>query len=150
MMPWCMNCKKIYPAGTEICPDCGDLLEDGKPADGCSGDCSTCGICTDEESCTGNCDQGIWPTDDDGEPVTPALLTTVTGTQLDYQLLLAQLRSYGIPVLGTFTATGNLAKLILGFAGTGMDVYVPETMVELARELLEPAELPEEEEAPED
>lgn len=150
MMPWCMNCKKIYPAGTEICPDCGDLLEDGKPAEGCSGDCSTCGICTDEESCTGNCDQGIWPTDDDGEPVTPALLTTVTGTQLDYQLLLAQLRSYGIPVLGTFTATGNLAKLILGFAGTGMDVYVPETMVELARELLEPAELPEEEEAPED
>ena len=82
--------------------------------------------------------------------MTPALLTTVTGTQLDYQLLLAQLRSYGIPVLGTFTATGNLAKLILGFAGTGMDVYVPETMVELARELLEPAELPEEEEAPED
>ena len=136
-MPWCMNCKKVFPAGTEICPDCGDLLETGKPAEGCSGDCSTCAMCGDEDSCTGDCDPGIWPTDDAGEPVPPALLTTVTGTQLDYQLVLAQLRSYGVPVLGTFTATGNLAKLVLGFAGTGMDVYVPETMAELARELLE-------------
>ena len=68
------------------------------------------------------------------------LITTVTGTQLDYQLLLSQLRSFGVPVLGTFNATGNLAKLILGFAGSGMDVYVPETMVELARELLKPVD----------
>ena len=143
-MPWCMHCKKVFPAGLEICPDCGDLLETGKPAEGCSGDCASCNLCAEEESC-GDCDPDIWPTDDAGEPAAPVLLTTVTGTQLDYQLVLAQLRSFGVPVLGTFSATGNLAKLVLGFAGTGMDVYVPETMAELARELLEapPEEEPE-------
>ena len=65
---------------------------------------------------------------------------TVTGTQLDYQMVITQLQSFGVPVVGTFTAEGNLAKLILGFSGTGMDVLVPETMADLARELLKPVE----------
>ena len=139
-MSWCMHCKKSFDEGLEVCPDCGDLLENGDGPEGCSGDCANCAGCGGAESCDGSCDQGIWPLDDRGEPVAPVLLTTVTGSQLDYQLLLTQLKAFGVPVLGTFSATGALAKLILGFAGTGMDVYVPENMAELARELLKPVE----------
>lgn len=167
-MAWCTECKKRYPDTLEICPECGDLLEKEereteKPAaeacsscaggeGSCSGDCSSCsGDCADcgescsfhgeeeEENC-GDCDPGLWPLDDDGQPVKPALLMTVQGNQLDYQMVLTQLQSFGVPVVGTFTATGTLAKLILGFAGTGMDVLVPENMVELARELLKPVD----------
>lgn len=160
-MAWCTECKKHYPSDLEICPDCGDLLEKdggeeeaaavsacsscGSAEGGCSGDCATCGeSCSlhehDEEESCGDCDPGLWPLDDDGQPVKPALLMTVQGSQLDYQMVLTQLQSFGVPVVGTFTATGALAKLILGFAGTGMDVLVPENMVELARELLKPVD----------
>lgn len=141
-MTWCTECQKEYPAGTEVCPVCGELLEERVRPESCDGNCSSCGLhCEDEaDACTGDCDQGIWPTDDEGNPVKPARLTTVTGNQLDYQLLLAELKSFGVPVVGTFTADGTLAKLVLGFAGTGMDVLVPETMVDLARELLKPVD----------
>ncbi len=139
-MPWCTECKKSFPEGTEVCPDCGELLEKAapKPA-GCDGNCATCTLHCDEEEC-GDCDQGIWPTDDDGSPVKPVRLMTVTGNQLDYQMVITQLKSFGVPVVGTFTADGTLAKLIFGFAGSGMDVIVPETMADLARELLKPVE----------
>ena len=73
-------------------------------------------------------------------PVKPVRLMTVTGNQLDYQMVITQLQSFGVPVVGTFTADGTLSKLIFGFAGSGMDVIVPETMADLARELLKPVE----------
>lgn len=141
-MTWCTECKQSYPDGTEVCPVCGELLDERQRPESCDGNCASCGMgCAPEgDACTGDCDQGIWPTDDSGEPVKPARLMTVTGTQLDYELTVAQLRSYGVPVVGSFTADGTLAKVILGFAGTGMDVLVPETMVELARELMKPVE----------
>ena len=141
-MAWCTECKKFFPEGTEVCPDCGELLEAAVPKpDSCTGDCSSCAIhCQEEETCTGDCDQGIWPSYDDGSPVKPARLMTVTGTQLDYQMVITQLQSFGVPVVGTFTADGALSKLLFGFAGSGMDVLVPETMVELARELMKPVE----------
>ena len=139
-MPWCTECKKSFPEGTEVCPDCGELLEAvaARP-DNCDGNCASCTLHCEDEECS-DCEQDIWPKNDDGSPVTPVRLLTVTGNQLDYQLVVAQLRSFGVPVVGTFTAEGTLAKLILGFAGTGMDVLVPETMAELARELLKPVE----------
>lgn len=146
-MAWCPECKKNYNVKDGVCPECGELLEDKKSCShaepvSCSGDCSSCVACTEEydEDCTGDCDPGIWPLDDNGEPVKPALLTTVTGNQVDYEMTLAQLRSFGIPSAKDFPQGGQLAKVLLGFAGTGMDVYVPENMLELARELLKPVE----------
>ncbi len=141
-MSWCPECEKSFPAGLEVCPDCGGLLEASVPKpDVCDGNCSTCAVhCAEEETCSGDCDPGIWPSYDDGSPVKPARLMTVTGTQLDYQMVITQLQSFGVPVVGTFTADGALSKLLFGFAGSGMDVLVPETMVELARELMKPVE----------
>ncbi len=139
-MAWCTECKKEYEDGLEVCPVCGELLEVSRNSPDCDGACETCSLnCSSHtEDCDGTCETGIWPTDDSGEPVTPALLTTVMGNQLDYQMTLSQLHSFGVPTLESYTSTGALAKVILGFAGTGMDVFVPETMVELARELLKP------------
>ncbi len=142
-MPWCPDCEKSFPAGTEVCPVCGELLEAAVPkSDTCDGNCAACPVhCAEEdESCSGDCDPGIWPSYDDGSPVKPVRLMTVTGTQLDYQMVITQLQSFGVPVVGTFTADGTLSKLLFGFAGSGMDVLVPETMAELARELLKPVE----------
>ena len=141
-MAWCTECKKSFPEGTEVCPDCGELLErTGQKPESCDGNCASCALHCDEEEC-GDCDQGIWPCYDDGSPVKPVRLMTVTGNQLDYQMVISQLRSFGVPVVGTFTADGALSKVILGFAGTGMDVIVPETMADLARELLKPVDGP--------
>ena len=67
----------------------------------------------------------------------PVRLMTVTGNQLDYQMVITQLQSFGVPVVGTFTADGTLAKLIFGFAGSGMDVIVPETMADLRMSMSE-------------
>ncbi len=140
-MSWCPECKKELPGETEICPVCGGLTESKMPRpQTCSGDCASCTQhCEDEEEC-GDCDPGIWPSNDDGTPVKPVRLMTVTGTQVDYQMAVTQLQSFGVPVVGTFTPDGALSKVILGFAGTGMDILVPETMAELARELMKPVE----------
>ena len=140
-MAWCTECKKSFPEGTEVCPECGELLETKTPKpQSCDGNCASCALHCEEEDECGNCEQDIWPSYDDGTPVKPVRLMTVTGTQLDYQMVLTQLQSFGVPVVGTFTADGALSKLILGFAGSGMDVIVPETMAELARELLKPVD----------
>ena len=70
-MAWCTECKKDFPEGTQVCPDCGELLEKVSPKpDNCDGNCASCTLHCDEEEC-GDCDQGIWPTYDDGSPVKP-------------------------------------------------------------------------------
>ncbi len=97
-----------------------------------------------EEAVCGGCETDVWPKDDNGEPVAPAFLTTVTGTQMDYELAISLLTSFGIPTLRDFPANAGLAKIVLGFAGTGMDVYVPENMLEFAREIMKPVDLDEE------
>lgn len=140
-MAWCPECEKYYNEKSGVCPVCGELLEDKAVCESaaCSGDCASCAAAQyEEEACSGNCDPGIWPSDDNGDPVKPALLMTVTGTQIDYEMALAQLRSYGIPSAKDYPLAGQIAKVILGFAGTGMDIYVPETMLEIARELMKP------------
>lgn len=140
-MAWCKTCKKEYDAEGN-CPVCGTELEDNEACGTatCTGDCASCPAAAYEEACTGDCDPGIWPLDDEGQPVKPALLTTVTGTALDYEMALAQLRSYGIPSVKDFPEGAEIFKLYFGFAGTGMDIYVPENMVEIARELMQPVE----------
>lgn len=168
-MAWCPECNKNFNTDSGVCPECGELLENKKGAEtvgdaascaSCGGSCSDCSDCSDcascgefgsfaslgfsdedeEHECTGNCDPGIWPLDDAGQPVDPALLMTVSGSQIDYEMALAQLRSYGIPSVRDFPAAGQVAKVLFGFSGAGMDIYVPCNMVEIARELMRPVE----------
>ena len=82
--------------------------------------------------------EGIpWPKGEDGETVPPAYLTDIGGGPLDMELTLNLLEAYGIPHVCEYPNNGLFGKLILGHPPSGMEVYVPETMLEDARNLLE-------------
>lgn len=129
-MAYCMECEKSFDDGLEICPDCGALLE---PEDDCTGECSSCASGCGHD---GECSDRIWPLDDDGNPVKPAFLMTVTGNQIDYEMAVSMLRSFGVPTIREYPNAISNVKILLGFSGAGMDIYVPENMLELAKELM--------------
>ncbi|HHT16246.1 MAG TPA: hypothetical protein GXZ77_00795 [Papillibacter sp.] len=78
----------------------------------------------------------VWPKREDGTEVPPAFLTHTGGTPMDEQILLTMLEAYGIPAVTQYPNDGSFGKVILGVAGGGVDVFVPETMLEDARALL--------------
>lgn len=80
-----------------------------------------------------------WPKGPDGLPEKGAVLTRAQ-SELDgvADILISMLESFGIPAI----KAGVQGKVIMGFAGLGVDIYVPESRLEEARALLEsqPAE----------
>jgi hypothetical protein len=77
-----------------------------------------------------------WPRKDNGEPVPPAFLTHRSGVDMDDTVLISMLEAFGIPCLRRYPNDGEFGKLILGLSGTGVDIYVPETLLEDAHELI--------------
>ncbi|MDR2357157.1 MAG: hypothetical protein LBD92_03590 [Oscillospiraceae bacterium] len=86
--------------------------------------------------------RAAWPDASPGEPVAPAFLTHVDGGTLDFELLLNLLGAYGIPTLTQYPNNGVLGKVIAGFPGGGVDIYVPETRLEEARDILDADAVP--------
>lgn len=78
----------------------------------------------------------IWPKTETGEPVRPAFLQHVLGSQLDTEMVINLLEAFGIPTVCQYPNNGEFGKLILGFSGTGMDIFVPETRLEDAQNIL--------------
>lgn len=75
-----------------------------------------------------------WPSGPDGQPEQAALLIAAQselGGGAD--VLLSMLNSYEIPAF----KSGSLGKVIFGFAGRGVDIYVPQSMLEDAKEILD-------------
>ena len=77
-----------------------------------------------------------WPNDEGGNPVPPVFLIHVRGGPLDMELTLNLLEAYGIPHVEKYPNDGLFGKLILGHAPLGMEVYVPETQLEDAQNIL--------------
>jgi len=77
-----------------------------------------------------------WPNADNGDPVAPAYLTYIVGGPLDMELTLNLLEAYGIPHVCEYPNNGLFGKLIMGHPPGGMEVFVPETMLEDAQNLL--------------
>ena len=77
-----------------------------------------------------------WPNKDDGQSVAPAYLRHIHGGPLDMEITLNLLEAYGIPYVCEYPNNGLFGKLILGFPPGGMEVYVPETMLEDAQNIL--------------
>jgi len=130
-MLWCHNCNSKHGDDVKVCPECGgELSEEMPPAKAkpakASWHFSFKRAKTSPE----------WPLDSSGNKVKPAFLANISGSQLDYEMALSLLRAYKIPYACDFPGAGPLAKIIVGFSGAGMDIYVPETMLEDARELL--------------
>jgi len=81
-------------------------------------------------------DELKWPKDENGQAIPPVFLTHVGGGPLDMELTLNLLGAYGIPHVCEYPNNGLFGKLIMGHPPGGMEVFVPETMLEDAQNLL--------------
>ena len=78
-----------------------------------------------------------WPKGPDGEVETPAYLCQRSSTDLSDRLTVNMLQAYGIPSLCLERGNGNLGRLVLGISGYGVDIYVPESLLEDAKILIQ-------------
>jgi hypothetical protein len=131
-MPWCHNCETEYVEGIEKCPDCGAELSEEVPPSMLPKPKLGWSFKNENEIA----DLAEWPRDENGEKIPPVYLTNIYGTQADYQMALSLLRAYKIPYACEFTGLGQMAKITVGFSISGMDIYVPETMLEDAKNIL--------------
>lgn len=114
---WCKNCNKEFAQGTD-CPDCKEtLIELPKSSWGSS---------------FGEDLVSKWPRDDMGELIKPVYLLNRTNIDMADIMTINFLSAYGIPSLKLYPNDGRFGKLMIGMAGTGTDIYVPETMYEEA------------------
>ena len=90
-----------------------------------------------------------WPVDDSGESIPPAYLMHIGGGPMDMDMILGLLEVYGIPHVCEYPNNGLFGKLILGHPPSGMEVYVPETMLEDAQNILSADVFEEDSEPPE-
>ena len=112
-MPWCPNCRTEYREGFDTCADCQVALVDEPP------------------------DQ---PTLDFGEPV---LLLTVYD-KIEADMLLAMLREQKIPAFVKSPGIGGYMEIIMGIVTfQGAKIYVPQGLLEQAREIVEMLHPPE-------
>ncbi len=77
-----------------------------------------------------------WPKDEKGEPISPVFLQHVGGSLIDFDMAINLLEAYDIPVICQYPNDGDFGKLMLGIAGGGMDIFVPETLLEDARNII--------------
>ena len=80
-----------------------------------------------------------WPKGEDGGYETPAFLTDALEAGGEAELLCQMLRS---------EKDGTLGKVVLGFSGYGVQLYVPASRLEEARELMKPIDEAAEKEEP--
>jgi len=78
-----------------------------------------------------------WPRDEKGEPVEPAYLCLRSCNDLADQLTVNMLKAYGIPCLCMERGEGSLGRVVLGISGYGVEIYVPATLLDDAKILLE-------------
>ena len=77
-----------------------------------------------------------WPSDENGEPIPPVFLMHTDGGDMNMELTQNLLSAYGIPLVGRYPNDGLFGKLIMGQAPYGAEIFVPETMLEDAQNML--------------
>ena len=78
-----------------------------------------------------------WPRDGEGELVPAAWLARCTQLDMGDAILTGLLDSCGIPWYRRFPHYGGFGNLVLGMSAEGVDIFVPETMQEEAKNILE-------------
>lgn len=78
-----------------------------------------------------------WPTDEKGKPLAAHFVGHMREVDMEGQIVINLLTSAGIPVKLKYPNDGSFGRVILGFSGTGVEIYVPEIMLEEAKGLLE-------------
>lgn len=125
---WCPNCEKEYGEEVQSCPHCG-----GELVPSFSGEAAKARWVVS----TGKNVAKDWPKNPDGAPENVAFLTHRTSVNYEDVMLINMLGAYGIPAIKEYPSNGTLGKVILGMSGNGADIYVPVSMLEDARLLLE-------------
>lgn len=75
-----------------------------------------------------------WPKQN-GEPEQPAFLVHCTSTNMEDEMLIGMLESYGIPAVMKYPHDGTFGKVVLGISGDGVDIYVPQSLLDDAKAL---------------
>lgn len=78
-----------------------------------------------------------WSKDEKGGYVAPAKLTSCTQLDMGDAIVEGLLDSAGIPHFKRYPHYGGFGNLMLGMSAEGVDIYVPETLLEDARNILE-------------
>lgn len=90
-------------------------------------------------------DGPAWPLDAAGEREKAVLFREMFDSPADTDMLISYLAAYGIPCFKYYDKDGGAGKIINGFSGYGVSLYVPESRLEEANELAEAKPLEEDE-----
>jgi len=85
-----------------------------------------------------------WPKDENGEPEEPVRLGTLINLNMIDELTVNMLEAYGIPCVRDYPGNGSFGRVIMGTSGTGVDIFVPKSMLNTAQKLREEVETDEE------
>jgi len=124
---WCPICRKELDVNSTNCPECGSRLKKNPPD-------STLveWVLSIKDKLTDD-----WPYFENGEPEKAIFLAHYSSVNMEDMLIINKLTAYGIPLIKTHPETGSVGKIILGISGFGTDIYVPESLLEDAKALLE-------------
>lgn len=86
----------------------------------------------------------VWPKNEDGTLEPSAFLCTCDNVSLNDELTVNLLEAYSIPCVRDYPGIGAFGRIIMGASATGVDIYVPESMLEEAKRLLEGENIDEE------
>ena len=87
-------------------------------------------------SFTGNPDVPTWPKDAAGQDEKAVLLKQTFDSAADADTIISLLSAYGVPCFKYYDREGGAGKVINGFSGFGVSLYVPASRLEEAQELL--------------
>ena len=85
----------------------------------------------------GRPDIPAWPQDEQGQKETAVLLMQTFDSPADTDTVISLLSAYGIPCFKYYDREGGAGKVINGFSGYGASLYVPQSRLEEAQELLQ-------------
>lgn len=90
-----------------------------------------------------------WPVDGSGQKEKAVRLMNSFDSAADSDMTISLLAAYGIPCFKYYDLDGGAGKVINGFSGYGASLYVPASLLEDAKEILEaePVEEPEQPQA---
>lgn len=87
-------------------------------------------------SFTGKPDVPAWPKDAAGQDEKAVLLKQTFDSAADADTVISLLSAYGVPCFKYYDREGGAGKVISGFSGFGVSLYVPASRLEEAQELL--------------
>ena len=77
-----------------------------------------------------------WPKDENGRPDAPIFLCAEKNLDMSDELLVNMLEAFHIPCLRIYPGDGSFGRVVLGTSGWGVNIYVPESLYEDAKELI--------------